>query len=209
MKVLLCAVYTCALLSVGCADMRGTTSARVQRKEDLRLLIPNDTWEPIYFRSINERTGEANVPSLRTVVLPEGDFEVRVWAGFGLYGIDGLILRRSADRWSAVHLHGMSGRPPLGKYERELDAPKSGWPNAWQRLVDAGVLTLPDSSSIKCDSGINDGKSYVVEVNKDRVYRTYQYDNPDYAKCAEAKQMIKIGEVLAEEFGLEEFKAGK
>ncbi|MCA1614064.1 MAG: hypothetical protein LC800_07920 [Acidobacteria bacterium] len=175
----------------------------------MRLFIPKETWEPIYFRSINERTSEANVPSLRTMVLPEGDFEIRVWVGFGLYGIDGLVLRRSSDRWSALHLHGMIERPPHGKYERELGPPKSGWPNAWQRLEEAGVLTLPDASSINCDSGINDGKSYVVEVNKDSVYRTYQYDNPDYAKCAEAKQMIKIGEVIAEEFGLEEFKSGK
>lgn len=209
MRVLLYAVCACALLSVGCADMREITSARLQRKEGLRLIIPNDTWGPIYFRSINERTSEANIPSLQTVVLPEGDFEVRVWVGFGLYGIDGLVLRRSGGRLSALHLYGMIERPPRDKYEGEIGPPKSGWPNAWRRLEEAGILTLPDASSINCDSGINDGKSYVVEVNKDSVYRTYHYDNPDYAKCAEAKQMIKLGEVIAEEFGLEEFKARK
>jgi hypothetical protein len=103
----------------------------------------------------------------------------------------------------------MIERQPFGKYRKELQAPKSGWTNAWQRLIDAEILTLPDASSIRCEVGITDGKSYVVEVNKDRTYRTYMYDNPNHAKCAEAKQMIKLGEVIAEEFGLEEFKAGQ
>jgi len=57
---------------------------------------------------------------------------------------------------------------------------------------------------------VEDGKGYVVETNHDYVYRTYQYSNPDKEKLKEAKQMIKIGEIIADEFGLESFsiKAG-
>ena len=47
-----------------------------------------------------------------------------------------------------------------------------------------------------------DGMSYVVEYNRDGSYRTYMYDNPDNAKCDEAKRMIKIGNMIAEEFNL-------
>ena len=46
--------------------------------------------------------------------------------------------------------------------------------------------------------------SYVVEINTQATYRTYLYDNPSYAKCAEAKRMIKIGNIIAEEFDLPE-----
>jgi predicted TIM-barrel enzyme len=35
------------------------------------------------------------------------------------------------------------------------------------------------------------------------------YDNPNYAKCNEAKQMIKIGDIIVEEFGVREFSIKK
>jgi hypothetical protein len=35
------------------------------------------------------------------------------------------------------------------------------------------------------------------------------YDNPGYAKCEEAKQMMRIGGIISEEFGLKEFKYRK
>jgi hypothetical protein len=183
--------------------------AGAQAERELRLIIPQETWEPIFFRAINERTSRVNLPSLRTVKLPEGDLEFRVWVGFGLYGIDGFILRRSSARWSADHLHEMIERPPYGAYHKNLEAPKSGWESVWHKLVDAGITTLPDSSEINCEAGIMDGKSYVVEMNKDRVYRTYEYGNPNFAKCGEAKQMVRIGEIIADEFGLEEFRIRK
>jgi hypothetical protein len=55
---------------------------------------------------------------------------------------------------------------------------------------------------VGCRVGGRDGMSYVVEINSDRTYRTYMYDNPFYAKCDEAKRMMKIGEIVADEFGL-------
>jgi len=85
-----------------------------------------------------------------------------------------------------------------------LQAPKSGWEMCWQRLEEAGILTLPDASAIGCSTMVIDGMSYVVEFNNKGTYRTYLYDNPSYAKCNEAKQMIKVGSVISEEFGVPE-----
>ncbi|MCP9496800.1 MAG: hypothetical protein MSG64_20375 [Pyrinomonadaceae bacterium MAG19_C2-C3] len=184
----------------------GHIANMAQEKHELRSMIPNDRWEPIYFKFINERTGEANLPRLRTILLPSDDFEIRVWVGFGQNGEDGLILQRSSDQWSAMHLHGVFERYPPDKYQETLTAPKSGWENAWQRLVEAGILTLPDASAVQCSTHVLDGMSYVVEINMNKTYRTYMYDNPNYAKCNEAKQMIEIGEIIAEEFNLEEFR---
>ena len=180
-----------------------------QERRELRLSIPTDGWEPIFFEPINERVDMAGLAHLRTVSLPKDDLEVRVWVGFGLTALEGFILKRAQGQWSATHLEGIHQRLPKGEYQKLLQTPESGWEAAWRRLVDAGILTLPDASAVGCSAGINDGKSYVVEVNKDKAYRTYMYDNPNHAKCDEAKQMLKVGEIIAEEFGVEEFRLGK
>jgi hypothetical protein len=171
--------------------------------------IPTDVWEPIFFESINERAGVARLANLRTISLPKDDLEVRIWVGFGLTALKGLILKRAKGQWSATHLEGIHRRLPKGEYQKLLRTPESGWEAAWRRLVDAGILTLPDASAVGCNAGINDGMSYVVEVNKERAYRTYMYDNPTHAKCDEAEQMLKVGEIIAKEFGVEEFRLGE
>ena len=48
-----------------------------------------------------------------------------------------------------------------------------------------------------------DGTSYVVEVRQGSVYRTYAYVNPDYQKWREAKQMLKMANILYKGFGIE------
>ena len=35
------------------------------------------------------------------------------------------------------------------------------------------------------------------------------YDNPDHASCGEAKQMMRIGGIIADEFGVEELRLGE
>jgi hypothetical protein len=163
-------------------------------------------WEPIFFKAIRERTSEAGLPDLRTVRLSDGDFEIRVWVGFGIHGEDGIILRHSSNQWSGVHLHGMGERPPFVVHLINLQAPRSGWHAAWQRLTHAGITTLPDALAINCNTHMFDGKSYVVEINKDSIYRPYLYDNPHRAPCREAKQILILGDIIADEFGLSEFK---
>ena len=64
------------------------------------------------------------------------------------------------------------------------------------------------TSSKRFGRSVFDGVSYVVEINKDQQYRTYLYDNPAQAKCSEAKQMLEIAGIIAEEFDLSEFKTG-
>jgi hypothetical protein len=83
-----------------------------------------------------------------------------------------------------------------------LPEPKSGWGASLRRLEIAGLFTLPDAQTIHCLAGVNDGAGYVVEFSRDGVYRTYMYENPDYARCNEARAMIQIGDIISEEFGL-------
>jgi hypothetical protein len=170
------------------------------------LIVPNAAWEPFLFKTIDERTAESGLPRLRTIRLTDDDFELRIWVGFGQNGEDGLVLRRSAGQWSALHLHGMFETYPPSKYQQALSTPKSGWETMWRKLTDAKILSLSDASTVAgCDTFINDGTSYVVEFSAREAYRTYRYANPIYAKCDEAKQVINIGQIITEEFGLGEF----
>jgi len=179
-----------------------------QKKRELHLVLPR--FDPILSPDINERLAKVNLPSLRTVLPPDGDFEIRVWIGFGVNGEDCFILRNFSGQWSAFHLKGMAEAMPFPNSLLPLSSPKSGWGKAWQRLIDAGILTLPDAEQVKCNPRVMDGISYVVESNTNMTYRTYFYGNPWYDKpwykrCSEAKQMILIGKIIGEEFGLEGF----
>lgn len=186
-------------------------------KSELRTDIPNDSWVKFFFGEmpgkvrpgLDKVAGQNGLSILREAVLPDNDLEVRIWVGFGKYGNDGLILRRNSGNWTALNLREMLchikeiGKDERGKYE--LESPKSGWETLWQKLIDANILTLPDSSVLEYEDGAVDGKSYVVETNYDYLYRTYQYPNPKYVELKEARQIMKIGEIIADEFGLESF----
>ncbi len=168
-----------------------------------KLIVPKTIWEPIYFKAINERARIARLRGLR-VALPKDDLELRLWNGFGVTALEGFVLRRRAGKWSAVHLNGVYRGLPKRELQRQLSAPKSGWNEVWRKLVEMGIATLPDAEGIECSPFVVDGMSYVVELNYEFTYRTYQYDNPDYAKCEQAKRMISIGNFIAAEFGVPE-----
>jgi hypothetical protein len=173
---------------------------RRSANQEVRLIIPNSSWEPIFFRQINSVANLSRQADLRSVRLPAGDFEVRVWRGFGLSPLEGLSLRRVSGQWSAIHVRADKYHES-GEVERtELSPPKSGWEACWQRLLDAGILTLPDASEANCAADGFDGISFVVETNVDSTYRTFKYANPTIAECDEARQMVKIIEIIDEEF---------
>ncbi len=168
--------------------------------QEVRLIIPNASWEPIFFKTINSVAKLSGQTDLRKTNLPEGDVEVRMWWGFGLSPLEGIILRHVAGQWSAIHVKADNYYEPEKAERKELRPPKSGWDACWKRLVDAGILTLPDASEVNCSADGLDGIAFVIETNTNRTYRTYKYGNPTLAKCNEAKQMVKITEIIDEEF---------
>jgi hypothetical protein len=168
--------------------------------QEVRQIIPKTHWEPDFFRSLDEYTKRVNLPRLRTVVLPQDDLEVRLWFDALPERIDGVILRRTANQWAAIYLLGK--QPGFQIKQQVLAAPKSGWEATWNRLVNAGILTLPDASEVQCKSEALDGIGYVVETNVNKTYRTYRYGNPQLAKCNEARQMVEIANIMEEEFSL-------
>ena len=202
MKFLLVTILALMISSTFLSSPQDKKVTPSTKRKELQLNIPKDMWEPIFFRAIDERAKRSHLETLRSRALPGDDFEIRVWHGFGVTLLEGFVLKRAGAQWSASHLRGITRNMPSQEFQKSLQPPKSGWDKSWQRLQEAGILSLPDAVAIGCSPMDNDGMSYVVEYNRDGIYRTYMYDNPDYAKCDEAKRMIKIGNIIAEEFNL-------
>lgn len=173
------------------------------QSQELRIVVPQASWEPIFFREIDERAKLANLASLRTIALPNDDLQIRLWFQAGHYGMDGIVIRRTSGAWSATYLYGFSKDPNFKKYEEQMQEPQSGWDVTWQRLVEADLLAMPDASQVGCNVFGKDGAVFIVETNVNKTYRTYMYDNPAFAKCDEAKYMLKLIDTINEEFGLE------
>jgi hypothetical protein len=174
----------------------------VQQNENFRVILPKSAWEKLFFEGINERIHGSKLSNLRVKALPKDDLEIRVWRGFGKSPLKGFVLKRTAGEWTAFDISWEAPRNLINK----TYASKFDWEEAWKKLTDAGVLTLPDAEEIKCSGNAVDGTSYVVEYNFENSYRTYMYDNPDYAKCAEAKQMLEINKIIDKEFYKSETK---
>ena len=174
------------------------------------LIVPDARKDEILTNALNPITDKYELSKLRESYFSGDDFEVRVWVeGFE---IDGFILRRFNKTWLAIAIKELDCKRfshypkdkiyKLGKVN--LSTPKSGWKNTWQKLVEAGILDLPNSD----DVSYIDGMGYIVETNRNGKYRIYFYSNPNLQKTEEAKRMMKIGEIIADEFGLHNFKIG-
>lgn len=174
----------------------------IQEEKKLKPNVTNNDWEPIFFEEINARAKIAKLGDLRSTVLPDDDLELRVWMGFGVIPLEGFVIKRRNGQWSAIQIRSINPRLPRRDYQHTLPSPKSGWETCWERLTDEGVLTLPDSSQLKDAVIAGDGESFVVEINMNKSYRTYRYGNPHLQKWPEAKRMIKIAEIILEEFNI-------
>lgn len=104
--------------------------------------------------------------------------------------------------WSGTYIHGFSRKPNFKQLDETLQPPQSAWDIAWQRFVEAGLLTIPDASQVGCKVGGLDGVGFIIETNVERKYRTYMYDNPEFAKCEQAKQMLNLIDTISQEFRL-------
>jgi hypothetical protein len=174
---------------------------------------PRDSrWESVFFPSIDERAHACGLFPLRhtgsgeRATPPADSCEIRVWAGFGLQGypegghpIEGLSLSRNGDRFSGTRFPRAPGEVKV--------APASGWPMFWRRLEDSGIFDLPDSSELPGYRDGLDGIAYVVEYRHGGLhgeYRAYQYWNPAHQDLPEAKQFVRLLDLLRKETGFDE-----
>jgi len=127
---------------------------------------------------------------------------MRFWYDARPFAINGFVIRRSKDRWSAIGIRQVNEEWPSAVRQDNLGQPKSGWDSVWKQLIALGLLTLPDGTATKCKTGVLDGGAFVVEAKTRRTYRTYRYSSPQLADCDEAKRVVSIEAVIAREFRL-------
>ncbi|HQU86445.1 MAG TPA: hypothetical protein PKY59_25165 [Pyrinomonadaceae bacterium] len=145
-----------------------------RESQRVKIELPDARWEQISFKLINKTTELGGLDELRKVILNQDDIEVRVWRGFGLADLEGVILKRTDNQWNAFHVKADDYVEPQRVEVKKLPSPKSGWEFFWNNLTEQGLLTLRDPSEKNCEDGGLDGTSYVVEINQNKIYRTYR-----------------------------------
>jgi len=158
-----------------------------------RLSIPNATWEPIYFTSIDRAAQHAGLPDLRHQGLPGGDVELRVWEGFGGTRLQAYVLRRRDGSWTATYI-----REGSGQRSRRPAVDVGG---IWGQLVDGGLFTIRDDSERRHCAVILDGVGYVVEIANENVYRTYLVSNPESQRSEDGDRLLHLLPILYGAFG--------
>lgn len=184
------------------------TSAQVPRvTQNNPSPAPERSPDETLSREIDHVAQLAGLPSLKSSNLAEGNAEARVWYGFGLILLEGFVIKQTNNRWNAFHLKGDGHNPRyIKKVARiQLPEPKSGWERCWQRLADAGILTLSSGT----EGPDPDAEGFYVETMAGGSYRNYEYISPEYSEAPNAKRMLAIGDIISEEFGLARFHVAR
>lgn len=165
-------------------------------------------------RMISKRFGLENLEEKPTA---NDDIEVRIWQITDLYmrvykglGVKEsvFILKRTSGNWSAVVFRKMVNQKSDAEKQikTKLDEPKSGWESIWQNLVNNKLLTFSDSVKGSLINGTDEG-TLIFESKVGGIYKTYQYSGSQ--KSEVARHTVKILNVVADEFNLEDFQMTK
>lgn len=178
-----------------------------------KLIIPNDKWEKFYHNSIKETIGLTEWKDLRTKSLPKDGVEIRVWyfPPYGEPNKEAIVFRKTNEIWRAFYLKDEQNQPESEKKSENIHVkpffgkPTSGWDSFTKEVFDAGLLTISDMLEDKsCDEenyrGYLDPSIFIVEIYKDKTYRTYKQLPVASSKCIEARKMVKVAEIIEKEF---------
>lgn len=205
-SVLASAVIATTAIVLSCRDrnsMQPSNSASVNRPTVAATAKQyHADWEA-FFKALEERTKEVDLESLRHAKPHEKDLEMRFWYDGRPRVINGFVIRRLGDQWAGIGIRQIESRWPSHVTKLDLGEPKSGWDALWKKLVDSGLLSLPDSDQTKCRTEVLDGVAFVIETNVSGTYRMFRYSNPQLAACDEAKRVMSLESIIADEFGLD------
>ena len=197
------------LLSLSLGACTTAPVNRVPPANNAATPAPERTPDEVISREIDRVAKLAGLVPLRTANFAQGNTEIRAWHGFGSVPLEGFVIKRVNNQWSAFHLKESHYSPRSFRSTRvariQLPAPKSGWESCWQRFVNAGVLTLPGGT----EGPDPDAEGFYVETMDSGSYRNYQYNSPEYSEAPNAKRMLDIGDIISDEFGLARFHVTK
>lgn len=132
--------------------------------------------------------GVLGLQPLRTVTLPEGDVEVRIWTDHGIvypHHLVRLFSSNSHNKGEIFDLWPGKLNPPapcisLGESEsvkvcQQKDSLKTEWKAVFEDLKSLSILSLPTQSKAP---NVRDGSGFLIEVRQGTSYRNYAYIAP-------------------------------
>jgi hypothetical protein len=164
-----------------------------------QFIIPDARGDAIFFQGIDEVTNLAGLPKLRETALSPSDLEIRVWKGFGLAQLEGVLLNRTDGSWTARHVTEINRSGEKLAEVDHLDAPRSGWDSFLWEVDRQGLTSLSPSADEKCTISIIDGEAYVVEISQDGTYRNGIF-TVGLKDCPVSRQMEKLGRYIGMQF---------
>lgn len=159
---------------------------------------PAEPWVTAALGQIDEAAALVPLPPLREGTPPAGDLEARLWwfepwEGRRYSGhLNALRLVRHDGKWRGTGL--WSARAPdTPEVEREARVRgaqvRPGFAATWERIVSAGLLTLPDATRLHGERRVTRGVTFVVEVSCEGRYRAYHYSDPERQSWPEARSL--------------------
>lgn len=155
-------------------------------------------WEPFMFKGIDKTVELSGMEHLRDKRIKKGEYEIRIWRGFGLGDLEMVVLRNADGGWSGDHIIANDYVEITETKVTALPTPKLGWQTFGELLSQLGLFNLETSYDDDCWTGI-DGTSHVVEISREGFYRTFKYQS-DVSKCDGSRKMDIIAEFIAIQF---------
>ena len=106
-----------------------------------------------------------------------------------------LVLRKVGKDWSSMLLG--NGLFSGCKYQKIVQ-PKSNLEDVWQKLVNEGLLEIPEGEyTTNC---CTDGHGYEAEIFYQDKLKRFSFHIPEEIPIKEAKQIQNIGNIISENF---------
>jgi len=152
--------------------------------------------EPRLIGYAREAGAQAGLPNLEAAALDSGEVEVRLWDGFGLSGIRGLILRRTGGQWQALRVE-----PGVNSHGYQVHpiADRVSWGERWSEAVAAGLRHVEPWAERKDGLVARDGYAVVLELKESGRYQSAGSVALDAACGAARRRLLEIAEVLLRE----------
>jgi hypothetical protein len=135
----------------------------------------------------------AGLPDLEEMQISRGDIGLRLWDGFGLTGIRGLVLQRTRGVWRASLVEPkVSG----GGYRVRQLPDTVAWAERWAEAIRAGLLNVEPVASRADGLVARDGYAVVVELYEGGRYRTAGSEAVDAPCGTDTRRLLEIAEIL-------------
>ncbi|MBS1795480.1 MAG: hypothetical protein JSS81_16610 [Acidobacteria bacterium] len=160
-------------------------------------------WEKNVFNITTERALAGGQKPVRDLNLTNDSEEIRIWVGFNAYPLKGIILRKEGSSSTAYYISPVQNYSDPEANIIELESPKSGWNRLWENLETLDLINLPDAEEIGMEDNYIDDVNIVVEVKNCAGYRTFRlfgFDIPGESSREPVQRMLKISNLLSEEF---------